>query len=141
MKTKQFLSTCGVVFLQAVAFTIGASVLFVARSSAEEPPQLVATWNVGTYPSGIAVDDAGLVFACHFYNGQVMVLSPSGMLLRTFGSSGTGDGQFINPESIAFDPEGNIYVTDYGLRRVQKFTHDGTWISTWPLQLTEAQGI
>ncbi len=37
---------------------------------------------------------------------------------------------FYMPADIAFDGEGNIYVLDSGNQRVQKFTADGTYLST-----------
>ncbi|RKY82076.1 hypothetical protein DRQ11_14700, partial [candidate division KSB1 bacterium] len=49
-----------------------------------------------------------------------------------WGSYGTGDGQFISPRDIAFDSEGNVYITDNDNNRVQKFTSDGTFITKWP---------
>ena len=44
---------------------------------------------------------------------------------RTFGSPGSGPGQFLNPQGISVDPEGNIYVADTGNHRVQKFDSAG----------------
>lgn len=112
-----------------------------ASAVAEPPPTQVAVWNTGSYPSGIAVDEAGLVYACHFRNGNLMVFTPNGTLLRTIGSQGSGNGQFINPEGIALDGAGRIFVTDWALGRVQKFANDGTWLATWSFALTRPQGI
>jgi hypothetical protein len=41
---------------------------------------------------------------------------------KTWGSAGTEDGQFIFPHSLAIDIYENIYVTDTGNNRVQKFS-------------------
>ena len=46
-----------------------------------------------------------------------------------FGSSGTGDGQFDNPNGIAIDGSGNIYVVDSDNHRVQKFNSAGVFQS------------
>ena len=46
-----------------------------------------------------------------------------------FGSAGSGNGQFNSPYSISFDSSGNIYVTDNGNHRIQKFDSNGTYIS------------
>jgi DNA-binding beta-propeller fold protein YncE len=35
------------------------------------------------------------------------------------------------PHSMAFDSEGNIYVTDVNNHRIQKFTSDGEFITKW----------
>ena len=46
-----------------------------------------------------------------------------------FGSAGTGNGQFDYPAGIAVDPSGNIYVSDTGNNRVQKFDSSGNYLS------------
>ena len=48
--------------------------------------------------------------------------------LLSWGSKGTGDGQFSEPNGIAVDSSGNVYVTD-GNSRVQKFSSSGTFIT------------
>ena len=35
------------------------------------------------------------------------------------------------PQQIAVDDERNIYVTDTGNSRIQKFTHEGQFLSSW----------
>jgi V8-like Glu-specific endopeptidase len=51
--------------------------------------------------------------------------------VRTFGATGTATGQFTNPDAVATDDDGNIYVTDTGNHRIQKFTSTGTFLTTW----------
>ncbi len=61
-------------------------------------------------------------------NGQVIVTftNPSN---SEFGSGGTGDGQFTGPTGVAVDPDGNVYVTDTGHDRVEKFASSGIYQS------------
>ena len=54
---------------------------------------------------------------------------PSNMLL-TFGKEGLGQGEFKNPEGLAVDKEGNIYVGD-GTLRIQKFDANGKFLQLW----------
>jgi NHL repeat len=48
----------------------------------------------------------------------------------TFGTLGTGNGQFSEPKGVAInEASGDIYVVDSGNNRVERFASDGTFIS------------
>ena len=38
-------------------------------------------------------------------------------------------GSFLSPQHLAFDSENNVYITDLGNARIQKFTFDGEYVS------------
>jgi hypothetical protein len=57
--------------------------------------------------------------------------SVSHPLITQWGESGDRDGEFYNPQNIAIDSEGNVYITDLGNRRVQQFDNDGTFLKAW----------
>ena len=46
-----------------------------------------------------------------------------------WGEAGTGPGQFDGPIGVAISPAGDIYVTDAGNSRIQRFRPDGTFIA------------
>ena len=48
--------------------------------------------------------------------------------LQVVGSPGSGPGQFLDPQGISVDPEGNVYVADTGNDRVQKFNDEGEFV-------------
>jgi len=49
-----------------------------------------------------------------------------------WGGYSTSDlGKFYHPQQIAVDDERNIYVADTGNSRIQKFTHEGQFLSSW----------
>ena len=56
-------------------------------------------------------------------------------LLTSWGEYGAGnqmtDGAFNNPHGIAVGPDENVYVTDTGNRRVQKFDSSGGFLAKW----------
>ncbi|MEI8197328.1 MAG: hypothetical protein WCI73_15635 [Phycisphaerae bacterium] len=53
----------------------------------------------------------------------------TGKELRTIGEQGNGKGKLGGAMGLAIDRAGNVYVNDVVGCRVQKFTHDGTFIS------------
>jgi len=73
---------------------------------AEDPPPFEIRW-------GFAVDDGSPVFQ----------ICTSGC---QSGTSGPGDGQFNQPRGIATN-SGNVYVTDLGNDRIQKFDSAGAF--------------
>jgi DNA-binding beta-propeller fold protein YncE len=46
--------------------------------------------------------------------------------ITQWGTNGTGNGQFSWPYGVAVDGSGNVYVSDWGNGRIQKFTSTGT---------------
>jgi tripartite motif-containing protein 71 len=87
------------------------------------------------YPEGIAIgdsgDDSGNVYVADAENYRIEEFTSSGDWVRTWGSFGTGDGQFENPNGVAVDGSGDVYVADYGTHRIQEFTSSGGWLRTW----------
>ncbi len=58
--------------------------------------------------------------------------SSSHPYLLKWGESGlTQSGLFSFPQNLAIDDLGNVYVTESGNKRVQKFNNDGTFLKGW----------
>ncbi|NOZ94640.1 MAG: hypothetical protein GXP47_07885 [Acidobacteria bacterium] len=55
----------------------------------------------------------------------------TGEIVMSFGSRGTGPGQFNFPSALAFSPEGDLFVVDQMNSRVQVFTTDGEVLETF----------
>jgi len=54
-------------------------------------------------------------------------------LAATWGSEGSGVGEFHGLAGIAVDANGNVYVADFLNPRIQKFTRDGVCVTSWGL--------
>ena len=51
--------------------------------------------------------------------------------IKQLGVKGSGAGQFTFPHSLTVDKLGNIYVGDTGNKRIQKFSPNGTFLTSW----------
>jgi len=82
-------------------------------------------------PCGVAVDRSGYIYIGDQLNNRVRVVTPSGMMYTVAGTGvrgHTGDGgaaekaQTSNPDIIALDDEGNLYIPDHINCVVRKLT-------------------
>ena len=53
------------------------------------------------------------------------------VLTDSWGSQGSGDGQFSSAGAVSLDADGNVYVMDTYNHRVQKFSSSGTFLHKW----------
>lgn len=61
-----------------------------------------------------------------FYNRISKFSGNDGTFIESFKSIGHDVGELIHPRGIDIDSNGNIYVTDYGGDKVNKYANDGT---------------
>lgn len=79
-------------------------------------------------PMDVAVDSSGIVYVADKGNDRIRKITPEGVVSTLAGSSlglADGDGvlaQFNEPEAIALDASGDIYVADRGNHRIRKIT-------------------
>lgn len=62
--------------------------------------------------------------------GPAIADSPPSFV-TAWGSRGTDPGQFKNPQGVAVDSVGNVYVADTNNNRIQKFTAAGVFLAQW----------
>lgn len=80
-------------------------------------------------PTGLHVDYMNRLFVADTHYARVICYDRDGKELFRFGSYGEGPGQFIFPECIFVDPDGFIYVGEYGGNdRISKFTPDRQYL-------------
>ena len=98
-------------------------------------------------PMGTTINRRGEVVVTEWDGHRVSVFSPSGERLRSFGTRGSGQGQFARPAGVAVDGDNNILVVDGGNHRIQKFTSDGQFLTAvgtrgdGPLEFLYPSGI
>lgn len=83
-------------------------------------------WDVGR-PEGICeLPDGRLVVADTHYH-RIVVFARGGAVLATWGREGDAPGEFRWPVGVACDPQGRIYISEYGGNdRIQRLAPDGT---------------
>lgn len=88
-------------------------------------------------PTGLAIDSSGNLYVTDFYNQTVREIMPGGVVTTLAGLPGVFgnmDGanrtaRFFEPQGIAVDISGNVYVADSGNHEVRQLTPSGTnWI-------------
>lgn len=82
---------------------------------------------------GIAVNEAtGQIYFADRDNNHILRYSADFIYLGQWGSTGTGNGQFMQPGAIAIDQStGQVYVTDRFNHRVQRFDAGGIFQKAW----------
>ena len=84
------------------------------------------------HPSDIAVAPNGDILVSDGYgNSSVHRFTPNGDHISSFGSPGSGPGQFRVPHSLRVAQDGRIYVCDRENHRVQVFSQDGEYLDQW----------
>ena len=82
-------------------------------------------------PRGITINKTtGQVFVCDSDNHRIQVLNPDLTFSYTFGSYGSGQGQFVHvyPYDVTLDSKGFVYVADRNNNRIKKFTPEGRFV-------------
>jgi DNA-binding beta-propeller fold protein YncE len=79
-------------------------------------------------PTDVAWDAAGNIFVADGYgNSRVAKFDKNGAYIKSWGSKGTGPGQFDLLHAIALDAQGNVYVGDRSNKRIQVFDNNGAF--------------
>ena len=88
-------------------------------------PQIPAEIGTKGWVSGLAIDNQDQVWFFKKGDNPVQVYTSDGKFVRSWGK-----GMFVQPHQLRIDPEGNIWLADFGLHVVQKFTPEGELLLT-----------
>jgi streptogramin lyase len=84
-------------------------------------------------PRGMSLSNDGNLWVTDTGFNKVNKVRVDGTLISSIGERGDGPGQLIEPSSVWESPEGYLFVTDAGNKRVQSFTPDGKPLAQWPM--------
>ncbi len=103
----------------------------IVGGEGSEPGQFLA-------PRGMAAAPDGTIYVADSRNHRIQHLAADGSVLHVWGTFGepigsnaAAPGTFNEPWGVAVGPDGSVYVADTWNHRVQKFTAEGEFISTW----------
>ncbi|MFQ5611786.1 MAG: flippase activity-associated protein Agl23 [Anaerolineae bacterium] len=90
-------------------------------------------------PWGIAIAPNGNVYVADTWNNRIQVFDAGGNYLFEWGGPLTdtqgnieaAPGLFYGPREVVIDEAGNVYVTDTGNKRIQKFSAEGQYLDSW----------
>ncbi len=87
-------------------------------------------------PRGMAVAPDGSLYVVDTGNSRIQHLSAQGDVLQVWGTKYDGEGsappgQFKEPWDVAVGTDGSVYVADTWNHRIQKFTANGEFVSSW----------
>lgn len=72
------------------------------------------------------------LYVSDLYHHRIHVLDKtSGETLFSFAKVGSGEGELFQPTNLALGPQGNIYVSDTGNFRIQKYTPEGQFLRSY----------
>jgi hypothetical protein len=82
-------------------------------------------------PSDVTWDKAGNVYVADGFgtNNRIAKFTRDGNFVKTFGSTGSANGQFNGIRGLVSDAAGNLYVADAGNKRIQVLDGEGTFKS------------
>ena len=97
------------------------------------------------YPLGIKVHH-NQVYVCDSGNNRIQVFDLELTFITSFGTEGSGQGEYKGPNGLAFDSHENIYVSEWGNRRVQVLDCKGRYLRQFgnksgPGKLNQPNGI
>jgi glucose/arabinose dehydrogenase len=89
------------------------------------------------YPTDVALGADGSLYIADGYNDRIQVFSSTGKFLRKWGGPfglnifGPFNSWFATVTSIAIDQSDNVFVADFYNHRIQKFTSEGTFLTSF----------
>ncbi len=89
------------------------------------------------YPTDVALARDGTLYVADGYNDRIQAFGPDGAFRVKWGGPfainifGPFNGWFATVTGVAIDESGNVFVADFYNHRIQKFTADGVFLTSF----------
>ena len=77
---------------------------------------------------GLAINSKDFLICADQNNYRYSIFDAGGQFISSFGSRGTGDGEFLKPQGVCVDEKDNIYTVDNEADTVQVFSPEGKFL-------------
>jgi sugar lactone lactonase YvrE len=99
------------------------------EAAADDGPGSTGITRIAVEVDGVPVEPRVDLWVVDKSNNRIQGFNDKGQFVTSFGSFGSGNGQFNRPASVAIDNAGNIWVADANNHRIQKFNEKGEYLS------------
>jgi streptogramin lyase len=85
-------------------------------------------------PNDVIVGPKGDIFVSQGHGqgqSEILKFSKDGTLIKRWGKTGSGPGEFDQPHGLAFDSKGRLFVGDRNNNRIQIFDQEGMLLDQW----------
>ena len=97
-----------------------------------------------TRPNDVLVAPDGHIFIAEGHGPQepnrVNKYAPDGTFIETYGETGYGPGQLLEPHALAMDSQGRLFIGDRYNNRIQIWDQNGNFLAAWT-QFARPSGI
>lgn len=84
-----------------------------------------------SHPTGVALDKQANLYVADITLDCISVYDSQGRFIKSIGQKGIGPGEFRRCRAVHFDAEGYMWVVDAYNHRLQKFTPDGQFLTSF----------
>ena len=94
-------------------------------------------------PNDVLVTRKGEIYVSQGHGqgkSEILKFSKDGKLIKRWGQTGTGPGEFDQPHALAMDSKGRLFIGDRNNNRIQIFDQDGRFLEEWR-QFSRPSGI
>lgn len=117
---------------RVIKFSPEGEILMTLGTAGEpgDPPERL------TRPADVLVAPSGEIYVAEGHSSdsspaRISKFSADGSHITSWGTLGSGPGEFRTAHALAMDSQGRIFVADRGNNRVQVFDQDGGFIAAW----------